>query len=98
MEINRSLGVPLQAMRKTVEGKQLHHPILWDDACQNTRAYGIEAWPFVYLIGPDGKVFWEGNPSRWLGRPKKAKEMRALIERKLAEATRFPTELARADP
>jgi hypothetical protein len=72
-------------MRRMVRTKNLKHPVLWDDECRNTKAYGITAWPFVYLIGTDGKVFWEGNPSRWIRRPKKMKEMRALIERKLFE-------------
>ncbi len=72
-------------MRFMVETKNLKHPVLWDDECRNTKAYGITAWPFVYLIGTDGKVFWEGNPSRWIRRSKRVKEMRALIERKLFE-------------
>jgi hypothetical protein len=68
-----------------VEGKNLSHPVLWDEVCRNTKAYGISAWPYVYLIGTDGKVIWEGNPARWLRRPEKANEMRMLIERKLFE-------------
>ncbi len=83
IEINQCIGEPLHVMRRMVETKNLMHPVLWDDDCRNTRAYGIKTWPFVYLIGADGKVFWEGNPSRWIRRPKRVKEMRALIERKL---------------
>lgn len=74
-------------MRCIVESKHLHHRVLWDKDCQNTRAYGISAWPFAYLIGPDGKVFWEGNPSRWIRREQKANALQLLIEQKLAEAT-----------
>jgi thiol-disulfide isomerase/thioredoxin len=66
IEINQSIGAPLHVMRHIVETKNLMHPVLWDDDCRNTKAYGIKTWPFVYLIGTDGKVFWEGThgPSR----------------------------------
>jgi hypothetical protein len=83
IEINQSIGAPLRDMRRMVETKNLTHPVLWDDGCRNTKAYGITAWPFVYLIGKDGKVFWEGNPSRWIRRTERVKQMRGLIERKL---------------
>ena len=86
VEINQCIGAPLDVMRYMVESKNLEHPVLWDAGCQNTRAYGITAWPFAYLIGADGRVFWEGNPSRWIRREKKVKEMRRLIEAELSEA------------
>lgn len=54
--------------------------------CRNTKAYGITAWPFAYLIGADGKVFWEGNPSRWIHRKQKVDQMRTCIERELGKA------------
>lgn len=68
-----------------VESQRLKHPVLWDEQRRNTKAYGVSAWPFAYFIGADGKVFWEGNPSRWIRRKQKVKEMRALIERELAK-------------
>ena len=86
VEINQCIGAPLDVMRCMVESKNLKHPVLWDAECRNTKAYGITAWPFAYLIGADGIVFWEGNPSRWIRREKKVKEMRRLIEAKLCVA------------
>jgi hypothetical protein len=85
IEINQSIGKPLDVMRCMVEAKNLKHPVLWDDECRNTKVYGIQAWPFVYLIGKDGKVFWEGNPARWIRRKDKVKEVRDMIESKLVE-------------
>ena len=88
IEINQSIGASLEDMRCMVESKCLQHRVLWDEDCQNTRAYGISAWPFAYLIGPDGKVFWEGNPSQWIHRAEKADTLRLLIEHKLAGINR----------
>jgi len=83
IEINRCIGEPLEVMRRMVESQKLNHPVLWDDGCRNTKAYGVSAWPFAYLIGTDGKVFWEGNPTRWIHCKQKIDEMRACIEREL---------------
>jgi hypothetical protein len=77
-------------MRHTVETQQLRHPVLWDQDCRNTKRYGIETWPYAFLIGPDGTVFWEGNPARWFRRAKRVQEMRALIEKKLFEGNGHP--------
>ena len=82
-------------MRRMVEMKILKHPVLWDSENRNTREYGITAWPFAYLIGKDGKVFWEGNPARWIQRPDRVKEMHALIKRKLSENPEKYRHLAR---
>ena len=38
------------------------------NSAKTRKTYGIEAWPFVYLVDADGKVFWEGNPVRWMRR------------------------------
>lgn len=73
-------------MRTMVEKQNLAHPVLWDDQGRNNKAYGITAWPFAYLIGPDGKVFWEGNPTRWLNREQKLKELHEVVERELKQS------------
>jgi hypothetical protein len=85
IEVDQSIGAPREIMRCMVESRNLKHPVLWDDQCRNTRAYGISAWPFAYLIGVDGKVFWEGNPARWICRAEDAAGMRILVEGKLKE-------------
>jgi hypothetical protein len=85
VEINQS-AEPLEVMRRMVASQRLKHPVLWDPGRCNTKAYGVTAWPFAYLIGADGKVFWEGDPRRWIRRKTKIKEMRAMIEWELAWA------------
>jgi hypothetical protein len=80
IEVNQSIGEPLEVMRGMVEARNLKHPVLWDADCRNTRAYGVTSWPFAYFIGADGKVFWEGNPSRWIRSQQKLGLMRARIE------------------
>lgn len=88
IEVNRCIGEPLEVMREMVEFQKLRHPVLWDRECQNNQAYGITMWPFAYLIGPDGRVFWEGNPAQWLRREKRNQQLRQLVEQKLEEAQR----------
>ncbi len=80
IEVNQSIGEPLDVMRSMVEARDLKHPVLWDADCRNTKAYGVASWPFAYLIGADGNVFWEGNPSRWIHSPRKVDFMRARME------------------
>ena len=92
IEINRSIGEPLPDMRCMVESQELKHPVLWDAGCRNTKAYGITAWPFAYLIGADGKVFWAGNPARWIHRKQKVEQLHDCLERELGMARQLPDE------
>lgn len=39
------------------------HPVLWDYQNGNARRYGVSAWPSAFLLGPDGRVVWQGNPT-----------------------------------
>lgn len=91
VEINQPVE-SLKGMRRMVESQRLKHPVLWDEDRRNTKAYGVCDWPFAYLIGADGKVFWEGDPTRWIRREKKIKEMRAMVEWELAWAKKLNAE------
>jgi hypothetical protein len=42
----------------------------------------------AYLIGRDGKVFWEGNPARVASRPKQLEEFKKLVEAELKKSER----------
>ena len=90
IEINRCIGEPLPVMRCMVESHELKHPVLWDAGCGNTNAYGITAWPFAYLIGADGNVFWQGNPTRWIHHKQKVDQMRDCLEKELSKARPSP--------
>lgn len=73
-----------------VREKKTVHPVLWDDACQNTERYGVTAWPIAYLIGVDGRVIWEGNPQRVINRRKPREQLIKLMETELAKVAAAP--------
>jgi len=70
-------------VKENAEKLALKHPVLWDKDCENHRQYGLKNWPVAYLIGTDGKVFWEGNPARVVNRPEQLREFNKLIEAEL---------------
>jgi hypothetical protein len=43
----------------------------------------LKNWPVAYLVGTDGKVFWEGNPARVVARPEEVQALKRLIEAQL---------------
>jgi peroxiredoxin len=63
LEIDNGAVDALEAVRRDYERKSLNFPVLWDSEGRNFQAYGIKALPRSVLIGADGKVVWEGNPS-----------------------------------
>ena len=71
---------------------KLKHSALWDKDNRNHDNYGIASWPTAYLIGPDGKVFWEGNPAVSLRREKDLVSFRKLLESKLPASSAAPRE------
>ena len=62
---------------------EYRHPALWDYENKNARAYEITGWPTAYLIGPDGKVFWQGNAKKVQNDQALERAFRELLERKL---------------
>lgn len=50
-------------LKKEVEDKGEKFAVLWDKAAKVCLAYGIQAYPWAYLIGVDGTVIWEGTPN-----------------------------------
>ena len=83
IEITGGEAEPLEVVKKNAEKLGLKHPVLWDKDCRNHRQYGLKNWPVAYLIGTDGKVFWEGNPAKVVDRPERVREFRELIEAEL---------------
>ncbi len=86
IEITGGEQEPLEVVKKNAEKLCLKHPVLWDKDCRNHRQYGLKKWPVAYLIGTDGKVFWEGNPARVVNRPEHLREFRKLIEAELKKS------------
>ena len=50
-------------LKKDVEEKGGKLATLWDKDAKVCLTYGIQAYPFAYLVGVDGKVVWEGSPN-----------------------------------
>lgn len=66
---------------------QFQHPVLWDHGNRNHQNYGIKSWPSAWLMGPDGKVFWQGNPNRLSARPEDLQCFRSLLEEHLKKVS-----------
>ena len=62
---------------------QVRHPVLWDRGNLNHQNYGVKSWPSAFLIGTDGKVFWQGNPERISARPEELQCFRSLLDNHL---------------
>ena len=73
----------LETSRKYFGSQELNHPVLWDKDNRNHKNYRIASWPSAYLIGADGKVFWEGNPARVRFRAEEVEDLKRLLEEKL---------------
>ena len=86
VEITGGEQESLEVVRKNAEKQALNHPVLWDKNCRNHRNYGLKNWPVAYLVGTDGKVFWEGNPARIVSRPDQVKTLKKTIEAQLPTA------------
>jgi hypothetical protein len=74
--------------RRFRRNEPVTHPVLWDRENQNHKNYAIRAWPSTYLIGPDGKVFWQGNAAAVRTRPDESAALRQAIEEQLKRAKR----------
>ena len=85
IEINRGVVEPRLVMKKMVAKHKPKHAVLWDRDCRNNKNYGLENWPTSYLVGVDGKVFWEGNAARFVNRPKATAAMEKLFEKQFAK-------------
>jgi len=65
------LGMTRRFMTSTPEGRQINYPI----AVGGADEYGVKSFPYAYLIGPDGKVAWQGS-----GGSTPDKQIKALLK------------------
>lgn len=87
IEVDGGRYETLKIVTQSVRDKGVPHPVLWDRDCQNTERYGISAWPIAYLIGPDGKVAWEGNPARTIRRQAKRIPLELTLQQLLKQSS-----------
>ena len=81
---------PFEPSRERLAKWAVAHPVLWDRGNANAKNYAITEWPSAFLIGPDARVVWQGNPAT-LARDKETEaEFRELLAEQLrrAEASR----------
>ena len=85
IEISGGQLATLAESKEHAEKENLRHPALWDESNRNHKNYGINSWPAAFLIGADGKVFWQGNPARLQDRPDERAKFRELLTEKLSK-------------
>ncbi len=76
----------LAASRRDFAKAKVGHPVLWDRANANHKNYGVTEWPSAFLVGPNGAVFWQGDPMRLGGRPGERAEFRRRLAEQLDRA------------
>lgn len=59
------------------------HPVLWDRGNANAKNYEITEWPSAFLVGADGTVVWQGNPTTITRDRATEAEFRELLDKQL---------------
>lgn len=88
VEVSGGKHAPFEFSQGLLATWDICHPVLWDRDNKNIRAFKISGWPSAYLIGADGRVFWEGNPGSLRGRADEKRAFRAALEAELEKAAR----------
>lgn len=86
IEISGGELATLDESKANVESRDLGHAVLWDAGNHNHQNYGIASWPAAFLIGADGKVFWQGNPNRMESRSADKQSFQKLLQDQLKAA------------
>jgi hypothetical protein len=63
IEVSGGAAVGFANSRRRLAKWDIRDPVLWDAGNANAKAYAVTGWPSAFLIGPDGRVFWQGNPA-----------------------------------
>lgn len=88
VEVSGGKYAGFESSRDRLARWDIRHAVLWDKDNKNIRALEIGGWPSAYLIGPDGKVFWQGNPGNLRGRVDDERAFRATLKAELEKAKR----------
>jgi thiol-disulfide isomerase/thioredoxin len=64
-------------IREAVERYEIEHPVVNDANMTIWRRYGIQSWPTLVLIDPEGQAVWVGNGER------KFEDVKAILDRGL---------------
>ena len=88
VEVSGGRDIPLDVARERLSKWHIRHAVLWDKDNRNSKAYALSGWPSAYLIGADGKVFWQGNPGTMAGRKDDEETLRKAIRTHLDKSKR----------
>lgn len=86
VEISGGKFIEFEVSRSRLDKWKIRHAVLWDKENKNGSAYAINGWPSAYLIGADGKVFWQGNPAALRGRKEDEAAFSKELKRQLEKA------------
>jgi hypothetical protein len=76
----------LDASRRDFARATVSHPVLWDRGNANHKNFGVTRWPAAFLVGADGRVFWQGDPHALRHRPEERADFRRRLEEQLGQA------------
>ena len=88
VEVSGGRDIPFDVAKERLSKWRIRHTVLWDKDNRNAEAYALSGWPSAYLIGGDGKVFWQGNPGALAGRKDEEETLRKAIRTQLESAKR----------
>ena len=86
VEVSGGAPATLDASRRDFGRAKVSHPVLWDRGNTNHKNYGVTRWPAAFLVGPDGAVFWQGDPLPLRHRPEERDDFRRRLEEQLGRA------------
>ncbi|HKA05785.1 MAG TPA: hypothetical protein VKD71_00915 [Gemmataceae bacterium] len=87
VEVSGGECIEFDRSRQRLEKWNVHHPVLWDRDNKNIKAFAISGWPSAYLIGADGRVFWQGNPATLPSRQDDEEAFRRALVAQIAKVT-----------
>jgi hypothetical protein len=87
VEVSGGALASFQDSARRLARANVKHPVLWDRNNSAQKAYGVNGWPAAFLVGPDGKVFWQGNPALLRGRRDDERALRESLELQLRKLT-----------
>jgi len=90
VEVSGGEYVKFDRSRQRLENWHVQHPVLWDRDNKNIKAFAISGWPSAYLIGIDGRVFWQGNPGNLSSRKDDEEAFRIALTSELNKVKRTP--------
>jgi len=85
VEVSGGEYIEFDRSRLRLEKWHVQHPVLWDRDNKNIKTFAISGWPSAYLIGTDGRVFWQGNPGNLHSRKDDEEAFRRALVTELAK-------------